>query len=344
VNASPRPLRLIVQIPCLNEAETLPATIADIPRHIPGIAAVELLVIDDGSTDATVSVAQACGVEHIVRHPHRRGLAAAFQTGLDTAVQLGADLIVNTDGDNQYPGAEIPRLLAPLLAGTADLAIADRQPAQISEFSPVKRWLQAWGSWVVRLVSGTEVPDATSGFRAYTREAALRLNVFSSYTYTLETIIQAGKKNLRIAHLPVRTNPRRRASRLIKNNWDYVQRSAITILRVYALYEPLRTFSLLSLPFVLIGAALIGRYLYFYLMAEAVGVARYVQSVVIGASALIIGFLVFLFGVLADLIGANRRLLEETLYRVKRLEVEQRREASSETPADERRAGGAAGR
>lgn len=344
MNVSQRPLRLIVQIPCLNEAETLPATVADIPRQIPGIAAVELLVIDDGSTDLTVRVAQACGVEHIVRHPHRRGLAAAFQTGLDTAVQLGADLIVNTDGDNQYPGAEIPRLLEPLLAGTADLAIADRQPSQISEFSPVKRWLQAWGSWVVRLVSGTEVPDATSGFRAYTREAALRLNVFSSYTYTLETIIQAGKKNLRIAHLPVQTNPRRRASRLIKSNWDYVQRSAITILRVYALYEPLRTFSLLSLPFVLTGTVLIGRYLYFYLTAEAVGVARYVQSVIIGATALIIGFLVFLFGVLADLIGANRRLLEETLYRVKRLEVEQRRGVSSEAAPDERRLGGAAGR
>ncbi len=317
------PIKVIIQIPCLNEAETLPLTVADIPRHIPGVEKVELLVVDDGSQDGTAEIARQLRVDHIVRHPYRRGLAAAFHTGLDTALSLGADIIVNTDGDNQYPQADIPHLIAPLLRNEADIVIGNRQPATITEFSPLKRLLQVWGSWVVRLVSGTQVPDATSGFRAYTREAALRLNVFTSYTYTLETIIQAGKKGLRITHIPIQTNPRHRQSRLIRSTWDYVQQSAVTILRVYVLYEPLRTFSLIGLPFVLTGALLIGRFLFFYFTGEALGVARYIQSVVIGATALIIGFLVFLFGVLADLIGANRRLLEEMLYRVKRLEADQ---------------------
>jgi hypothetical protein len=268
------------------------------------------------------------GVEHVVRHPYRRGLAAAFHTGLDVALSLDADIVVNTDGDNQYPQADIPRLIGPVLRNEAEIVIGDRQTATISDFSPRKRLLQAVGSWVVRLLSGTEVPDATSGFRAYSREAALRLNVFTTYTYTLETIIQAGKKGLRLAHIPIRTNPRARQSRLIKNEWDYVKRSALTILRIYVLYEPLRTFGLISLPFVLVGATLIGRFLFLYLTAEAFGVARYIQSVIIGATALILGFLIFLFGVLADLIGSNRRLLEEMLYRVKRLQADRRAGAS----------------
>ncbi len=320
-------MKLIVQIPCHNEAETLPAVVANIPRHIEGVQTVELLVIDDGSTDNTAQVARACGVDHIISHPDRRGLAAAFQTGLDAALRLGADIIVNTDGDNQYPQGDIPRLIAPILSQQADVVIGNRQPATIAEFSPLKRLLQGWGSWVVRLASGTAVPDATSGFRAYSREAALRLNLFTRYTYTLETIIQAGKKGLRVAHITIKTNPNVRPSRLVQSEWDYVKRSAATIIRIYALYEPLRTFGLISLPFVLLGLLLIGRFFYFYLTGEAVGVARFIQSVVIGATALIIGFLILLFGILADLVSANRRLLEETLYRLKRLEMERAAEA-----------------
>ena len=324
MNSIPRrPLRLIVQIPCLNEVETLPLALADIPRHIPGVDRVEVLVIDDGSTDGTAQAAQGLGVDHIVRHPHPRGLAAAFQTGIDTALSLGADIIVNTDGDNQYPQAEIPRLIAPILRDEADIVIGDRQPTRIAHFSLLKRLLQGWGSWVVRLASGTLVPDATSGFRAFSREAALRLNLFTRYTYTLEMIIQAGKKGLRTAHIPITTNPTARESRLIHGEWNYVKRSAATIVRLYALYEPLRTFSLIGLPFVLVGAVLIGRFVFFYLFGQAEGVARYLQSVFIGGTSLIIGFLIFLFGILADLIGANRTLLEETLYRLKRIEIEE---------------------
>lgn len=314
-------MKLIVQIPCLNEAETLPEVVAAIPRRIPGVDAVELLVIDDGSTDGTVAAARAAGVDHIVQHPSRRGLAAAFQTGLDTALALGADLIVNTDGDHQYPGADIPRLVAPILAGTADVVIGDRRPATVAEYSPLKRRLQAWGSWVVRQASGTDVPDATSGFRAYTREAALRLNIFTRYTYTLETIIQAGKKGLRLAHITIQPNPKTRASRLMRSQWDYVKRSAATILRLYVVYEPLRTFSWLSVPFFLVGVSLIGRFLVLYALGSLEGTARLVQSVLLGGTSLIIAFVIFLFGVIADLVGANRRLLEETLYRLKRLEM-----------------------
>lgn len=316
-------MKLIVQIPCLNEAATLPEVVAAIPRQIPGVDQVEVLVIDDGSTDATVAVARAAGVEHVVQHPARRGLAAAFETGLQAALRLGADLIVNTDGDHQYPGADIPRLVAPLLTNTADLVIGDRRPASVAEYSPLKRRLQALGSWVVRQASGTDVPDATSGFRAYSREAALRLNLFTRYTYTLEAIIQAGKKGLRVAHVPIDPNPKTRASRLMRSQWDYVKRSAVTILRIYAVYEPLRAFGWLSAPFLLVGAGLLGRFLLIYAFVPLEGVARYIQSLLIGGVALILGFLIFLFGVLAELVAANRRLLEETLYRVKRMELEQ---------------------
>jgi glycosyltransferase involved in cell wall biosynthesis len=315
--------KVIVQIPCHNEATTLPDVLADIPRTIAGVLTVEVLVIDDGSTDQTARVAHELGVEHVVSHPYQRGLAAAFQTGVNAALALGADVIVNTDGDNQYPQADIPKLITPLLNNEADVVIGDRQTATIEHFSLLKRLLQAWGSWAVRQASGTQVPDATSGFRAYTREAALRLHLFTRYTYTLETIIQAGKKGLRIAHIPIQTNPKLRPSRLVRNEWDYVKRSAATIVRIYAVYEPLKTFGLFSLPFLLAGAGLIGRFLFFYFSGPLEGVARYVQSLLIGGVALIIGFLIFLFGILADLVSANRLLLEETLYRLKRLELAQ---------------------
>jgi glycosyltransferase involved in cell wall biosynthesis len=316
-------MKLIVQIPCYNEAVTLPAVLADIPRNIPGVDVTEVLVVDDGSTDDTVAVAQTCGAHHVVSHPFRRGLAAAFQTGLDAALGLGADIIVNTDGDNQYPQTDIPRLIEPIMRHQADIVIGDRQTATVAEFSTLKRLLQNWGSWAVRVASGTTVPDATSGFRAYSREAALRLNIFTRYTYTLETIIQAGKKGLRVGYVTIHTNPTQRPSRLMRNEWEYIKRSSATIVRIYALYEPLRTFGLLSLPFFIVGMGLIGRFLFFYLTGSLEGVARYLQSVVIGGVSLVIAFLIFLFGILADISAANRLLLEETLYRIKRLELAQ---------------------
>lgn len=313
---------LIVQIPCLNEAKTLPGTLADLPRLVPGFDRLDVLVVDDGSTDGTADVARSLGVPHIVRLPERRGLAAAFQAGVAEALRLGADVVVNTDGDNQYPGADIARLVAPILAGEADVVIGDRRPTQIREASIVKRFLQGWGSWVVQVAAGVRVADATSGFRAFTREAALRLNLFTRYTYTLEMIIQAAKKGQRVAFVPITANVRTRQSRLIRSNWDYVKRSAAAIVRLHALYEPLRTFGLLSLPFVLAGVGLLARFAILYFTGQTIGAARYVQSVLIGGISLVIGFLIFLFGVLADLTAANRQLLEETLYRIKRLELQ----------------------
>lgn len=317
--------KLVIQIPCLNEADTLPTTLAALPRQIPGVDEVVVLVIDDGSTDRTVDVARGHGVTHIVRHPMRRGLAAAFESGLEAALAIGADIIVNTDGDNQYPGESIPDLVAPILAARADLVVGDRKPGFNPEFSWSKRLLQRVGSWVVAQAAGTPVPDATSGFRAYTRDAALRLQLFTRYTYTLETLIQASKKGLRVAHVEVPVNPVTRPSRLMRSQWEYVKRSAATILRLYAIYEPLRTFGLLSLPFILVGLALLGRFGVFYLLGYLNdGVARLLQSVFIGGTSLIIGILILIFGLLADLIAANRRLTEETLYRLKRVEFERR--------------------
>jgi len=313
-------MRLIIQIPCYNEEHSLPATLADIPASIPGIEAIETLIVDDGSSDHTVDVAQRLGVTHILRLSGHKGLAAAFQAGLDTCLKLGADIIVNTDGDNQYPQADIPRLVAPILANQADLVIGDRQVQKIPHFSPLKKRLQRWGSWVVYLASGVRAPDATSGFRAYSREAALRMSLLTRYTYTLETIIQAGKKGLRVTYVPVQVNQPTRDSRLIKSNWSYVKQSAATILRLYAFYEPLRTFSYISLPFVAVGLFALVRFLYFYFTGET-GVGRHVQSLVVGGTLLTLGFLLFILGVIADLIAANRALIEETMYRVKRMEV-----------------------
>lgn len=326
--------RLVIQIPCLNEAETLPTTLAAIPRQIPGVADVRILIIDDGSTDGTVEVARAHGVDLFVRHPQRRGLAAAFESGLQAALAAGADLIVNTDGDNQYPGEAIPSLIAPILEGRADLVVGDRKPGFNPEFSWSKRLLQRVGSWVVAQAAGTPVPDATSGFRAYTRDAALRLQLFTRYTYTLETLIQASKKGLRVAHVEVNVNPVTRPSRLMRSQWEYVKRSAATILRIYAIYEPLRTFGLMSLPFIVVGLGLLARFVVLYLLGYLNdGGARLLQSVFIGGTSLIIGILILIFGVLADLMAANRRLTEETLYRLKRLEFDRQRTPQVEKDA-----------
>lgn len=325
-------MKLIVQIPCLNEAETLPATVRDIPRTIVGIDSVELLIIDDGSRDRTVEVARALGVEHIVRFRRNRGLAAAFAAGLDACLRLGADIIVNTDGDNQYAGADIPKLVAPILAGQTDMVIGDRQTDTIVHFSPLKKRLQKLGSWVVRQASGTDIPDTTSGFRAYSRDAALRLNVVSGYSYTLETIIQAGKQRLALTHVPVATNPKLRDSRLFRSIPHYLGHSSQTIVRTYAMYEPLRIFLVIGAILLALGLLLSLRYVYFMFLGQGVG---HIQSVIIAAVLLIAGIQVILIGFLADLIAVNRRLNEDILLRVKRLELAgaATRSAATDEPA-----------
>src|SRR5918999_2682842 len=247
-------MKLIIQIPCFDEEQTLPATLADLPREIPGVETVEWLVIDDGSTDRTIEVARAGGVDHVVRLTNNKGLAAAFQAGLDACLKLGADIIVNTDADNQYSGQDIPRLLEPILAGQADMVIGDRKTDQIEHFSPVKKRLQRWGSAVVRRASGTTVPDTTSGFRAYNREAALQMQVVSKFTYTLETIIQAGKMLVAVDDVPIRTNAKTRESRLFPSMWSYVRRNAVSIFRIYSLYEPLRLFMAAAILVALVSA------------------------------------------------------------------------------------------
>jgi glycosyltransferase involved in cell wall biosynthesis len=312
--------KLIIQIPCLNEAETLPATLADLPASVPGIDVIEILVIDDGSKDGTADVARAHGVHHIVRLTRNKGLAAAFMAGIDASLKQNADFIVNTDADNQYAGADIGKLLAPLLDGTADLVIGDRNIAELQHMSWRKRQLQALGSWVVRQVSNTTVPDTTSGFRAYTREAALRMTIVSEFSYTLESIIQAGKKRMAIAHVPVTTNPRTRKSRLFDSIFGYIKRSSATIVRIYAMYEPLKVFSYIGLTIFGAGVLLAVRFLYEYFTDVTFG-GRMVQSLIFSAVFMIIGFQVLLMGLLADVISANRKLLEDLLYRVRKIEL-----------------------
>jgi glycosyltransferase involved in cell wall biosynthesis len=312
--------KLIVQIPCLNEAETLPITLGDIPRAISGVDAVEILVVDDGSRDGTADVARLHGADYIVRFPRRKGLAAAFTAGIDACVKLGADIIVNTDGDNQYVGADIPALIGPLLRGEADVVIGDREVQDLAHMSAMRKRLQWIGSWVVRQVSDTKVPDTTSGFRAYTREAALRMTIVSDFTYTLESIIQAGKKRMAIAHVPIRSNPRMRSSRLFSNVWTYIKASTATIIRIYATYEPLKVFGLAGLLVFAGGLAVSLRFVYFYLVGEGLG---HVQSLILAAVLLIVGFQIALIGLVADVISGNRRLLEDLLYRVRRMELRQ---------------------
>jgi glycosyltransferase involved in cell wall biosynthesis len=310
--------KLIIQIPCLNEAQTLPATLADLPKSIAGVDTIETLVIDDGSRDGTADVARACGVDHIVRLRRNKGLAAAFQAGIDACLKAGADFIVNTDADNQYAGHEIPKLLAPLLRGEADICIGDRNIAGLSHMSWRKRQLQSLGSWVVRQVSNTSVPDTTSGFRAYTREAALRMTIVSEFSYTLESIIQAGKKRMAIAHVPIAVNPRTRDSRLFDSIFSYIKRSAATIVRIYAMYEPLKVFTYIGLT--IFGVGFLGalRFVYYYFEGAA---SKHLGSLIASAVLLIVGFQVLVIGLLADVISGNRKLLEDLLYRVRTLEL-----------------------
>ncbi len=311
-------MKLIVQIPCLNEEGTLPETLAAIPRSVPGFDAVEVLIVDDGSSDRTVEVARAHGADHVVRFTRTKGLAYGFMAGLDAALRLGADVIVNTDADHQYPGHEIPRLVAPILAGEADMVVGDRSVGDVSHFSWTKRRLQTVGSWVVRKVSGTDVPDSTSGFRALTREAALRINIVSEFTYTLESIIQAGKKKLAVAHLPIEARETR-PSRLFGSTWEYVKRSGATILRIYAMYEPFKVFILLGSTLFGAGLALGLRYAWFWWNGRITG---HFQSAILSVLLLIMGFQTLQWGIMADLVASNRKLLEDLLYRVRKMELD----------------------
>ncbi|MGI8579331.1 MAG: glycosyltransferase family 2 protein [Solirubrobacteraceae bacterium] len=312
-------MKLIIQIPCLDEEEHLPGTLADLPRVLEGFDSVEWLIIDDGSTDGTIDVARANGVDHIVRLTNNKGLAAGFQAGLDAALKLGADVVVNTDADNQYDGRDIPKLVAPILAGNADMVIGDRQIEKIEHFSPLKKSLQRLGSWVVRQASSTDVPDTTSGFRAYNREAALQMQVVSKFTYTLETIIQAGKLLVAVDHVPVRTNPKTRESRLFPSMWAYVRRNMVSIFRIYTQYEPLRVFMSAAVIVGLAAVGVFGRFFIAYVQGEGKG---HVQSLILGAVLFNAAMLLAALGVIGDVLAAQRTLTQRTFERVRRIELQ----------------------
>lgn len=313
-------MKLIIQIPCLNERDTLASTLADLPRCVEGVDQIEVLIIDDGSTDGTAERAVELGVHHLVRFPRNRGLAAAFTAGLDAAVRLGADVIVNTDADNQYRGADIPALVGPVVAGRADLVIGDRRTDKIAHFSPLKKLLQRWGSGLLRSLSATDVRDSPSGFRAFSRRAALQLFVHNRFTYTLETVIQAGRRGLTVVSVPIQTNPKTRESRLFRSIPDYLRRAGLVMLRGYAMYRPTQLFLSVAAVLFVIGLALSLRFVVAYVTYG--GYAGHVQSLMVGSSTLVLAFIVSLVAVLAELQATNRRLLEEILLRVRRLDAE----------------------
>jgi glycosyltransferase involved in cell wall biosynthesis len=332
-------MKAIIQIPCFNEEQQLPGTLADLPRELPGVDTVEWLIIDDGSTDRTVEVARENGVDHVVRLTNNKGLAVGFQAGLDAALKLGADLIVNTDADNQYYGGDIAKLIAPILAGNADMVIGDREVANIEHFSPLKVRLQHLGSAVVRRASGTSVPDTTSGFRAYNREAALQLQVVSKFTYTLETIIQAGKNLVAVDHVPIRTNPKTRESRLFPSMGAYVRRNGVAIFRVYSLYEPLRVFLTAAAVVGLVAAVIWARFAYFYANGEGAG---HVQSLILGAVLFIAAVQLAALGVVGDILSGSRVLQARTLERIRRVELQLGVEPSHYEPGAARSQGAVA--
>ena len=312
-------MKLIVQIPCFNEEEQLPETLADLPRALPGVDEVEWLLVDDGSTDRTVEVARAHGVDHVVRLTNHRGLAFAFQAGIDACLKLGADIVVNTDADNQYDARDIPKLIQPILEGRADMVVGDREVAKIEHFSSLKVRLQQLGSAVVRRASGTSVPDTTSGFRAYNREAALQMQVVSKFTYTLETVIQAGKMLSAVDHVPIRTNPKTRESRLFPSMWAYVRRNGMSIFRIYALYEPLRVFMTLAAIVGVVALAIFARFLFYYLGGEGAG---HIQSLILGSMLFVAAVQLAALGVIGDILAGSRVLQQRVLERVRRVELE----------------------
>lgn len=314
--------KLIIQIPCYNEEATLGLTLSELPRRLPGIDCVEWLIINDGSSDRTVEVAKANGVEHIVSFEHNRGLAKAYMAGLEACLKAGADIIVNTDADNQYCADDIPALIEPILLGQAEIVIGERPIRQIKHFSPTKKFLQKLGSWVVRMASNTDIPDAPSGFRAISRNAAIQLNVFNEYTYTLETIIQAGQKGMAITSVPIRTNGFLRPSRLVKSIPSYIQRSIFTILRIFMTYKPLRFFTVLGSIPLSIGVIIGLRWLLLFLGGTP---RTHVPSLILAAILILIGFQLWMFGLVADLMAVNRKMLEDIQLRLRRAEIETRR-------------------
>lgn len=315
--ASRSPLKLVIQIPCFNEAQTLPQTIAALPRTLEGVDEIEYLIVDDGSSDNSVSVAEGLSVDKIIRLKEHSGLATVFITGIEHSLKMGADIIVNTDADNQYNAEDIQDLIAPIIEKKADIVIGDRGVGSLESFSPLKRKLQVFGSWVIGKASGMEIPDATSGFRAFNRESALRMIVQSQYSYTLETLIQAGARNMVVKSVKVRTNPQTRPSRLMKSIPQYLTMSGMTIMRSYTMYRPLRVFSIIGFTLILGGIALGIRYVYFIVTQQGSG---NIQSLILAAIFSIIGFQILLIGVLADLVGFNRSILEDILYRIRKIE------------------------
>lgn len=312
-------MKLVIQIPCYNEEKTLPVSLADLPKEISGIDVIETLIIDDGSTDDTQNVARQAGVNHIVSFSRNRGLAKAFMAGIEKSLEVGADIIVNTDADNQYRADDIPLLIEPILNQKADFVVGQRPISETEHFSRVKKILQKLGSWVVRVASKTDIPDAPSGFRAMNREAAKRLHVFSEYTYTLETIIQAGQKGFAVASVPVRTNKDMRESRLVKSIRSYVARSISTIIRVFMTYKPFRFFAVPGATCFIIGFLLGARFIYFYMVGDGDG---HIQSIILSGILMTTGFLMSVIGLVADLISVNRKLLEQIDWRVKNIEEE----------------------
>jgi len=310
--------KLIIQIPCFNEENSLPVTLKELPRELPGIDKVEWLIIDDGSTDRTVEVARELGVDHVVRLIRHQGLAKGFMAGIQACVEFGADIIVNTDADNQYYAGDMMKLVQPILEGKAEIVVGERPITEISHFSPIKKLFQRWGSWMVRKVSQTEIPDAPSGYRAISREAAMRMHVFTEYTYTIETIIQAGQRGMAIMSVPIRTNDFLRKSRLIRSLPAYLARSLNTITRIFMTYKPLSFFMIPGVIFFLIGTILGFRFLYFYLVTKTS--SGHIQSLILTAVLLILGGLLIIFGLIADLISVNRKLLENVEYRLQRLD------------------------
>lgn len=320
-------MKLIIQIPCYNEADTLELALNDLPRKLDGIDEIEYLIINDGSRDGTVEVARAWGVHHIISFSQNKGLAKGFMAGLDGCLRNGADIIVNTDADNQYNAADIKSLIQPILDKKADMVIGARPIDELEHFSFMKKKLQHLGSWAVRLASNTDIPDAPSGFRAMTREAAMHINVVNDYTYTLETIVQAGRDKIAITSVPVHTNPELRESRLFHGIWSYVKRSIVIILRAYMMYKPLKCFTYLSIPPILLGLGISARFLYEFLTEGGSG---HIQSLILACTLIIIGFLTFMIGLVSDLISSNRRILTDTQYHVRRMEYEALKKASAD--------------
>lgn len=312
-------MKLMIQIPCYNEEETLPITFKQLPKHIEGIDTIEYLIINDGSQDHTVEVAKKLGVHHIIDMPNNRGLAKGFMAGIQACLSLGADIIVNTDGDNQYSGYDIKKLVQPILDGRAEIVIGDRETDSIEHFSPLKKKLQKLGSEVVRKASNTNVVDTTSGFRAYSRDAAMKLNVVSEYTYTLETIIDAGHKKLAIVNVPIATNEKLRDSRLFKSMWGYIKKSAITITRTYTMMKPLKVFLTVGIIFLLLGVGIGTRFIYFWLNGGGDG---HIQSLILSAITIGVGVQSIFFAFIADAISANRKINDELLYRIRKLEYD----------------------